>query len=411
MIEHINKKKHHSLLIKIITTTQAEITSPRRPPTKIYTPSPRTEPIRICQADLVESDSGNYDLSMVNIKSILTLNQGEVQELNLLAQQAQRLQIPPHDYDHAMIILTPEQTQYQHHIDQQPLLLAAPNIAQLHDEQHEHVTRHIDQQIPRQHTQLITPIAEHMAKVEQDIPVFENISSTNIIQPYRNKLNEIPQDSGIVSLNTSQASEQPIILNASRINRLESSDEQRLENLHEDDYYRRRIRALDLLRQVDTDPNSNIQPVHNNQIEIFENTTNIPSSNISTQHTRIIDHDRLNQIQSIEHTDQPIIYESIDQNLIDRIPQQEHVISSDIDQDDQTIHRAKENQIKWGEITPRKQHQSTENQLSGIIYEQTQSFIEDQHDQREKLRTTEETIQHLETPKQPQKSIIYNYGK
>jgi len=348
---------------------------------------------------------------MPTIRSILTLNQGEIRELNLLAQEAQRLQIPPHDYDHAMIMMTPEQTQYQHNIDQQPLLLAAANIDQLDDEQNERVTRHIDEQIQHQRTQLITPVAEHMAKIEQDIPVFENISSTNIQQPSRNKLNEVPHDSGIVSLNTSQASEQPMILNASRINRLEPSDEHRLENLHEDDYYRRRIRALDLLRQVDTDPNANIQPVHNDQIEIFENTSNIPSSNISLEHTRLIDSKRLDQIQPLEHTDIPIIYESMDKDLIHKIPQKEHLISSDTDQDDQTSHRVEENKIRWGEIQPRKQHQSTQRQLSGIIYEQTKPFILDEHDQKEKLRSTEEAPQYLETPKQPKKSVIYNYGK
>ncbi|CAF4533066.1 unnamed protein product, partial [Rotaria magnacalcarata] len=59
-----------------------------------------------------------------------------------------------------------------------------------------------------------------MAKVEQDIAVFENISAANIHQYTRNKLNEMPTDSGIVSLNTSQGSEHPLILNASRMNRL-----------------------------------------------------------------------------------------------------------------------------------------------------------------------------------------------
>jgi hypothetical protein len=408
------------LYFKIITSTQSEILSPRRPHTKIYTPSPPIEPVRIHQAHLAESDSGNYDLSMVNIRSILTLNQGEINELNLLAQQAQRLQIPPQDYDRAMIILTPEQAQYQHRIDHQPLLLAAANIDRLHDEANEQVTRHVEQQIPpRQRTQLITPLAEHMARVEEDIPVFENLASTNISQPTRSKLNEIPHDSGIVSLNTSQASEQPMILNASRINRLESTDEPRLENLHEDDYYRRRIRALDLLRHVDQDPYSNLPPVHDNQFEIFENTTNIPSANISTVHTRLIDTHRIDQMQSLEHTDEPVIYESIDQDLIHRIPQREHLTSSDIDQDEQIFPRAEENQLKWGaispikrpEMPPIKQHQSTQNQLAGITYEQTKPLIPDPTVPRQNLRPTEEMTQDLETPTRPRENVIYNYGK
>lgn len=350
---------------------------------------------------------------MVNIKPIITLNQGEIREINFLQQQAQRLQIPTQDYDHAMIILTPEQTQYQHNIDQQPLLLAAANIDHLIDEQNERVTHHIDQPIQHQRTNLIKPIPEHMAKVEQDVPIFENITSTNIIQPIRNRLNEIPQDSGIVSLNTSQASEQPVILNASRINRLETSDETRLENLHEDDYYRRRIRALDLLRHVETDPNTNIQPVRQDQVEIFENTTNIPSPNLSHQHTRIIDSKQIDQIHTLEHTDEPVIYESIDQHIIHEIPHQEHTISSDIDQDNQVTHRVEENQVKWRQPPPRPprpQFQSTENRLSSIIYEQTTPIIQDQHDSHERVHTSEEISQHLQTSSQLE-NVVYNYGK
>jgi hypothetical protein len=344
---------------------------------------------------------------MVNIRPVVTLNQGEIKELNLLAQQAQRLQIPPRDYDHAMIILTPEQTQYQHNINQQPLLLATANIDQLHDDHHEEVTRHIEQEIQRQRTQLITPVPEHMAKVEQDIPVFENISSTNIIQPSQSKLNEVPYDSGIVSLNTSQASEQPVILNASRIHRLEHSDEPHVENLREDEYYRRRVHALDLLRQVDRDPNTNIQPVRSNQYEIFENTTDIPSSHIPPEHTQMIDDYRINHIQTLEHTDHPVIYDSIDQEFIQRIPQKEQLNSSDVYQDNQTSNRAEQNQLKWG-LSPAKQYHSTQNQLPEAVYDQTQSFV---YDQRESLRPLEETTPHLETTQQPIKSIIYNYGK
>ncbi|CAF1311454.1 unnamed protein product, partial [Adineta steineri] len=397
--------------VQIITSIESPIVSPRRPPAKIYTPSPPREIIRICQADRVETESGNYDLSMVNIKPILTLNQGEVKELNLLAQQAQRLQILPQDYDHAMIMITPEQTQYQHNIEQKPLLLAAANIGQLRDEQHEQVTRHFEEEIQRQHTQLITPIPEHMAKVEQDIPVFENISTTNIPQPSRNRLNEVPYDSGIVSLNTSQASEQPVILNASRINRLDASEEQRLESLHEDDYHRRRVRALDLLRQVETDPYSNLPPVHDNQIQILEHTTQIPSSNLTKEHTRLTTSHRIDQLQSLEHTDEPVIYETIDQDNIEKIPTKQYLTSSDVRQDIQTTNRAEQNYIKWGEISPIKQHQSIQSHITDTIYEQTKPFIPLRHDQRETVRSTEEIAQQLETPKHPDSSTIYNYGQ
>jgi hypothetical protein len=256
------------------------------------------------------------------------------------------------------------------------------------------------------------PIAEHMAKVEQDIPIFENISSTIISQPSRSRLNEVPHDSGIVSLNTSQASEQPMILNASRVHRLESPVEPLLENLHEDDYYRRRIRALDLLRQVDADPYANIQPVRTHPVEIFEHTTTIPSSTIPTAQTRILEHNRFDQMQTLEHTDEPVIYESIDQTLIHRIPQREHLSSSDIDQDDQTTHRVEVNRIEWGQIaTPVRQNRPVEQQISEVTYEQTKPFIHDPRDQPEHLRPTEQSPQPLETPKQPKKSIIYNYGK
>ncbi|CAF3643377.1 unnamed protein product [Rotaria sordida] len=395
--------------VQIITPAQATIVSPRSP-TKIYTPSSNIEKIPIFHADRVESASGNHDLSMVNIKHVLTLNQGEINELTLLAQQAQRLQIPPNDYDHAMIILTPAQTQHQHSISPRPLLLAAANIDQLSDQQNEQVTRRIDEEIQRQRTQLIAPIAEHMAKVEQDIPVFENISIANIHQYSRNKLNEIAVDSGIVSLNTSQASEQPLILNASKMNRLDQYDEEHLENIHEDDYYRRRIRALDLLRQVEIDPNSNIRPVHADHLNIFENITNIPSSIFTTEQTKIIDHEQIDQIQTLQHTDEPVIYETLDQNLIDRTPNIEYLSSSHVEQDNQLTNRSKENLINWGNIIPIKQHQSIEKRLSDTIYEQTKPFIQSQFDQKENLQSKQEPIQHLETIKL-KKDIIYNYGE
>ncbi|UJR36709.1 hypothetical protein I4U23_029426 [Adineta vaga] len=397
--------------VQIITSSEVRIISPHRPQAKIYTPSPPREKIRICQADRVETESGNYDLSIAKIKPILTLNQGEVKELNLLAQQAQRLQIPAQDYEHAMIMITPDQPQYQHDIRQQPLLLAAANIGQLHDESREQVTSHFEPDIRPQHTQLITPLAEHMAKVEQDIAIFENVSSTNVRQPTRNKLNEVPTDSGIVSLNTSQASEQPMILNASRIRLLEPADEHRLEHLHEDDYYQRRIRALDLLRQVETDPNTNIQPIRHTSTEIFEHTTTIPTSNISREHTRIIDSHRIDRIETLERTDEPVIYETIDQEIIQRIPLSERVTSSDVRQDNQTSNRADQNQIKWGQPIPIKQYHSQQNQLTDTTYEQTSPFIPAQHVSRENLRSTEEPVQPLAISKQSEQSTVYNYGK
>ena len=393
--------------MQIITTTEAEIISARRPPAKIYTPLPESETVQICQADRIETDSGNYDLSMANVRSIVTLNQGEINEINFLAQQAQRLQLPPHDYDHAMIILSPEQRQYQHQIGRQPLLLAAATVDRLHDEHPEYATQHVDHpRIQPQRTQLIDPIAEHMAKVEEDIAVFENIAPANISQPSRNRLNEVAHDSGIVSLNTSQTSEQPVVLNRSHMPRIEQTDEPRAESLHEDDYHRKRIRALDLLRQVDNDPNVNIQPIHQQPIEIFEHITTIPPAEIPSERTRLTDTHRFDQLQTTEHTDVPVIYESTGRDTTHRIPQREQLRSSEIDQDNQTTHRAEENRIQWGQRTPIDQYQITE-----IRSEHTQPLIQDTSDQRETLQPRETTPDSLERSRQPNKSIIYGYGK
>lgn len=393
--------------LQIITTTESEIITSRRPQAKIYTPIAQTETVQICQADRTETDSGNYDLSMANVRSIVTLNQGEINEINFLAQQAQRLQLPPHDYDRAMIVLSPEHRQYQHQIGQQPLLLAAATVGRLQDEHPEYVTQHVDHaRIQPQRTQLIDPIAEHMAKVEEDIPVFENIASANISQPSRNRLNEIAHDSGIVSLSTSQTSEQPLVLNRSHMPRLEHTDEPHLESLHEDDYYRRRIRALDLLRQVDTDPNTNIPPIHQQPVEIFEHTTTIPPSDIPPARTRLTDTHRFDQIQTLEHTDVPIIYESTDRDAAHRIPQREKLRSSEVDQDNQTRHRAEENRIQWGQRTPIDRYQITE-----IRSEETKPLIEDTPDRRDTAQSRETTPDSLERTQPGNKSIIYGYGK
>ena len=398
--------------VQIITSIETDMVTSRRPQARIYTSSPQAETVRVCHADRVETDSGNYDLSMVNIRPIVTLNQGEIRELSFIAQEAQRLQIPTHDYDHAMIMLSSDQIQDQHNIHRQPLLLAAANIDLIYEEPNEQVTRHVDPHVQHERTNLIMPIAEHMAKVEQDIPVFENLSSANIILPARNKLQEVPHDSGIVSLNTSQASEQPMIFNASRINRLETSDDQHLENLHEDDYYRRRIRALDLLRSVDTDPNANIQPVHNQPMEIFENTTDIPTPKVQREHTTLVDDHRMDQMQTLEHTDKPIVYESTESNRIEQMPGSERLTSSDIRQDIQTTNRAEENQIQWGQIRTQPERRSTENRLSNVDYEQVKPMSPtSSYEQRDNLRLTQEPLHAFETPKRPTQNVVYNYGK
>jgi hypothetical protein len=397
--------------LKVTTTIETIVIAPERPPTKIYTTSPPREPIRICQADRVETDSGNYDLSMAKVKPVLTLNQGEVKELNFLAQQAQQLQISPHDFSHAMIMITPEQVHDPPNITGRPLLLAAANVDRLRDEHHEQVTHHPGSEIRPQHTQLITPIPEHMAKVEQDIAVFENVSSTNIVPPSHNRLNEVPHDSGIVSLNTSQASEQPLILNVSRINRLETMEEQRLENLHEDEYYRRRLRAMDLLRNVETDPDFNIQPVRHTPAEIYDYTMVIPPANVPTAQTRVLDSHQIGRLEPVERTDAPVIYETIDQEIIQRIPPQEQVISSDVRQNNETRNRAERNEIQWGQPIPVRQHHSEQRELTDTRYEYTRPFDSNQPVPRENLRPTEEPLPPLLTHQQYDQSIVYNYGE
>ena len=413
MIKNIDRKllKNSLFLLKIVTTAETFVISPPRPHATIYAAAPQTGAIKVYHADHVESESVNHDLSMVNVKSVLTLNRGEIKELNLIAQEAQRLQIPSHDYDHAMIILTPEQTSYPHGIDPQPLILASANIGHLHDPTTEHVTGRIEREIQHQRTQLVTPIAQHMAKVEQDIPILDNVSTKGPQKLPRNKVNELPADSGIVSLSASQASEQPVILNASRVNRLEHSDEYYLENLHEDNYYRRRIRALDLLRHVETDPNSNIQPVHDNHIEIFENTTNISLLTPRTQQTRIIDSDQIDQIQTLQRTDQPAIFDSLDRQLIDRVPDKRYLTSLHVETDNQTVNRAKENPVTWGKMFSDGRYQSIQSRLLDTTYEGLKDMTQDRRNQIQNLQPMEELPQHLETPRHPKRDIIYNYGK
>ena len=364
--------------------------------------------MRICQADLIETDSGNYDLSMANVRSVVTLNHGEVNELNQVAQQAQRLQIASRDYDHAMIILSPEHTQQQHRFDRQPLLLAAASINQLRDEPMEQVSRHIEEESRRQRTQLITPLAEHMAKVEQEIPIFENVSTTQISPLARNKLHEVPHDSGMVSLNTSQASEHPAILNASRTSRLEPTEDAYSESLPENDYYRRRLRALDLLRQVDVDPNANIQPTRRSPVQVFESTARLPTESTPKHRTQLIDDRRTSILQPLEHTDEPVIYETIDQDSIRRIPPQERLSSSGTDDERPAINRAEENPIEWHRTPPRQSQQS---QLGDVKDEFTTPLATHQHEQTMQLRPQEEKARPLELPKRPERSVVYNYGK
>ncbi|CAF4614486.1 unnamed protein product, partial [Didymodactylos carnosus] len=83
-----------------------------------------------------------------------------------------------------------------------------------------------------------------MVPVEQDIHVYENIEKMHHLQQIdRHHLTELPtHDSGIVSLNTSssQASEQPLILNASLQQRLQTEEREQVKELYDDKYYNRK---------------------------------------------------------------------------------------------------------------------------------------------------------------------------
>lgn len=386
------------------------VIAPNRPPAKIYTPSPPREPIRICQADRVEVESGNYDLSVAKVRPVLTLNKGEVKELNMLAQQAHQLQLSPHDFSHAMIMITPEQVHDQPNVAGRPLLLAAANIDRLRDEQHEQVIHHLAPDLRPQHTQMIFPIPEHMAKVEQDIAVFENVGSTNIVPPSHTRVTEVAHDSGMVSLNNSQANEQPLVLNIPRINRLETTDEQRLDTLREDDYYQRRLRAMDLLRHVENDPNFNIQPIHHTPAQIFDHPVIIPPAQLSTAQTRMINSGQIDRIQSVEHTDAPVIYETIDQEVIQRIPPGEQVSRSDVRQDNDIRHRAEQTNVQWGRPVPVRQHHSEQNQLADPTYEYISPLVANQQATRQNLQPKEEPHTPLTTAKQVDQKLVYNYG-
>jgi hypothetical protein len=134
-----------------------------RPQTKIYTNISQTNPIQVCHANRIESESDS--LSIVNIEPILTLNQYEV---NCLTDQSYGGQI----------------------------------------------IQYIEQKPKQEQSNLIITINEHIPIVQEDISVIENVEMTYLIGPSITKANEISGDSGI-SLNTSHINEQPTIFNPS----------------------------------------------------------------------------------------------------------------------------------------------------------------------------------------------------
>ena len=155
----------------------------------------------------------------------------------------------------------------------------------------------------------------------------------------------------------------------------------------------------------------NIQPIYHTPSQVFEHITPIPASNITTAQTRITDTHRIDRIETLEHTDEPVIYETIDQEIVQRIPPEQHVTSSDVRQDNRTSNRAEKHQVKWEEPKPIKEHRSQQNQLTDITYEHTSPFTSDPYSARHNLHSTEEPSQLLSTSKHTQDNIVYNYGE
>ncbi|UJR09413.1 hypothetical protein I4U23_013654 [Adineta vaga] len=166
---------------------------PPRPKAKIYTNIHSTNSIEICQANLVESNDPH--LSMVSINQTIPI------------QQAQPLRIPVHDYQHATIFTSP-----QH-------LLSL--VDQSDDEQ---LTQFIAQQPEYEHGTLFISQEEQIAKIQQDIPIFEVVRNSHPFIPSISNVNEIQNDNKY-SLFTSQINEQPTVLQASNICQLDLTDE------------------------------------------------------------------------------------------------------------------------------------------------------------------------------------------
>ena len=381
-------------------------TSPRRPQAKIYTHSPPTESVRVCQADLIESDSGNYDLSIATVRSILTLNHGEVNELNFVAHEAQRLQIPLRDYDHAMILLNPDQIQQEPRFDQQPILLAAANVNQLLEGIDENVSRY-DEELPRpQHTQLITPIPEHMAKVEQEIPVYEYINTAGLTPPKTTRLHETPANTNLSPLNSSRTSMRPTIFNASRVQLLEPSRTEDSEDLPRNDFYQRRLRGIDLLRQVENDPNANIRPSERGPMNVMEHSVPV-SNNVRIGQAHTVYDDRRITRPSIEQTDEPVVYETIDIDAIGPMPTREQLFPVDSETDQLLKNRSQENQIRW------REHQAygTEHYRDDEKVEYTTPIPPASPQYGMQMRLREERSETLQQPTHGHKNSVLNYGE
>ncbi|CAF0833022.1 unnamed protein product [Adineta ricciae] len=181
-------------------------TVPQRPPAKIYTNNQPTKPVEVCQANVVEPD--DHHLSMVSINQTVAV------------QQTQSLRIPVHDYRHATMLTSP----------QHPLSLADQSC----DEQ---LTQFNVQQPEYEHGSLLRTQNEQIAKIQQDIPIFEVLRNSHPSIPVANNVNEI-QSNNEHSLYTPHVNEQPTVLHSSQVQQLEQTgennvDEQSIEFLDE----------------------------------------------------------------------------------------------------------------------------------------------------------------------------------
>lgn len=84
----------------------------------------------------------------------------------------------------------------------------------------EQVIQYIEQQPKYEHSTLIVPVDEHIAKIQEDIPIFEVVQTTNLSIPATCNVKEVSDDSNM-SLYTPQINEQPVIFNSSHVNQLE----------------------------------------------------------------------------------------------------------------------------------------------------------------------------------------------
>ncbi|CAF4375165.1 unnamed protein product, partial [Adineta steineri] len=133
----------------LVITSHPSIRIPHRSKTKIYPSNDTlTEQIAICHANLIETD--NHYLSMVNIDQTLPL------------QQAEYLQISSNDLQHAMIITSPQ-----------------PPFSLVEHSNSEQITQFIQHQPKYEHTTLIISNDEHIARIQNDIPIFETVQDIN----------------------------------------------------------------------------------------------------------------------------------------------------------------------------------------------------------------------------------------